>query len=881
MSTVCGCCTPAAPPTPRRVENRPGLPAVAYRIGTFASFREAMLERIAAAPELTRLTSRAGDDFAIGVLEQWAAVADVLTFYQERYANEAYLRTARWPESVARLAALLDYRLRPGIAARALIAFTLDAGKRFLVPAGQKVQSVPGPGEQPQTFETLEPLAADARWNRLRALPAPLARNALARRRTRANLDRLRGASLAAALAPGATVVLFDDGATRQVEEKKVAALAIADDLAAVVWTAPVQHRGWSAATQAFEFRRTFRLFGHNAPATYPQPSQPAPGRVLWDLVSTGSFGLPAGRFIDLEGKVDNLAAGQQLLVADTGGGGAKTLVTVQSIVQAKAAFGPLAETVTRVEVRPVRAGVRLLPAIGDRRQALVYELRGAPLAFWPFDYPRELRAGAGAAGAEVYLPGVAVADARGRGVEVGRTIKQGAYVPGEVLYLDDVGRGRRLLVVDGDGKVAGAAVQGAPRIEPAEAAPGRFCHLVLALEVDGTLLHDSVSAALLGNVAAASHGETVQGERVGSGDATRPFARLALQKKPLTYLPGSGPDGIASTLELQVDGTSWAEVAELFGQPAQAPVFEARLAGDGTTVVQFGDGTTGAIPATGRNNVTATYRVGSGLAGRVAAGSLSTLLAKPPGLAAATNPLPAEGGADPEGAAAARDNAPRSVRTFGRIVSLLDFADQATAGGEVAKALATWLWDGLDRAIHLTVAGQQGALLGAAARRQLGDRLRAVRDPNHRLRIDNYAQVYLEVRAGIATEPERDREVVLAAARQALLAALSFDALSLGESIHLSEVLRILQDVPGVRFVEIDRLLVKHLAGVPLADYLLDLERRRASFLPDGRPAPVQEHLRVFAARPDPALRGGVLPAELAAFAVPAEDLILEAREG
>ncbi len=50
-----------------------------------------MLESLARAEALAGLTARRSDDFAITLLELWAAVGDVLTFYQERYANEAFL----------------------------------------------------------------------------------------------------------------------------------------------------------------------------------------------------------------------------------------------------------------------------------------------------------------------------------------------------------------------------------------------------------------------------------------------------------------------------------------------------------------------------------------------------------------------------------------------------------------------------------------------------------------------------------------------------------------------------------------------------------------------------------------------------------------------
>ena len=95
-----------------------------------------MLARLSAAdvPALRDLTTRSGGDFTIALLDAWAAVADVLTFYQERIANEAYLRTATERRSLVELANLIGYVPRPGVAASAYLAFTLDdtgtAGRR-------------------------------------------------------------------------------------------------------------------------------------------------------------------------------------------------------------------------------------------------------------------------------------------------------------------------------------------------------------------------------------------------------------------------------------------------------------------------------------------------------------------------------------------------------------------------------------------------------------------------------------------------------------------------------------------------------------------------------------------------------------------------------
>ena len=174
-SNTCGCCEPEISPTPQVIENRPGLSSIRYRVGTYGSFLEAMTEQIASAPELReRWLTRSTDDFDIALLAMWAYVADILTFYQERIANEAYLRTALLQESVNALAALLDYKPAPGSAAEADLAFFLDQTKKLTIPVGSVVQSVPGQNEKPQKFETFDSIPADAALNQLSFSLSPL-----------------------------------------------------------------------------------------------------------------------------------------------------------------------------------------------------------------------------------------------------------------------------------------------------------------------------------------------------------------------------------------------------------------------------------------------------------------------------------------------------------------------------------------------------------------------------------------------------------------------------------------------------------------------------------------------------------------------------------
>ena len=195
MTAPCGCCEGTEPLTPVPAANRPGLPALSYRVGTHATFLETMKARLSSLyleiPEealdergrqkvsriypLRDLKTRASDDPAIAWLDAWATVGDVLTFYQERIANEGYLRTATERRSILELARLIGYALRPGVASTVYLAYTLDEDRSVTPPkptavtiaAGARSQSVPGPGELPQSFETSEDLEARSEWNNL------------------------------------------------------------------------------------------------------------------------------------------------------------------------------------------------------------------------------------------------------------------------------------------------------------------------------------------------------------------------------------------------------------------------------------------------------------------------------------------------------------------------------------------------------------------------------------------------------------------------------------------------------------------------------------------------------------------------------------------
>jgi hypothetical protein len=1049
--------------------NRPGLTTIVFRVGTYSSFRLSMLQRIAGTQALSDLKTRSDDDYAITLLDMWATVANVLTFYQERIANESYLRTARQRDSILRMARMLDYHLRPGIAATTFLAFTLDQNSSVKIPVGLRVQSVPAENEQPQIFETLESILADSRFNSSRILPSPEGFNPLAKGSTSGLIaPGPEGLLAASAISTGNQLVLFSSS---QLEELTVREIRTEEERVSLSWSGPIQNSDWTFDSLPMAFNRKFRVFGYNAPSQYMDVQEPAAGNFVWVRRILGNaeyiYTYLSANVLELDSKYEGIAVGSQLLISQDPA--SNQLVTVKAVRQGQATFGfpgaatpAVQDTVTQVTISPA-------PAISDRRKTVIYEITSPPIRFWGYRYPEKIGE------ARVLVPALRV-DAET--VEIGRTIENKAFKSGVQLPLKSIQGGREVILRDathepvlakvtsvaaigldvsfqttpddlttaielrltpeeseqlsglrssplpasftltsskrelsvtigtlpartitlavaptnlnsaatqlanslrsslplvpefaqsmvteaGNGLIAFPGVPGLPITfgptpdDPTTAgelglvSPGAFRidallsgelspfptitsvlrellvtfgpigprkltlgpmsnlnsaevelvsaiseadsspafnrvlvataagtqrmlilpgtgessirdFLSITLQPEAPLLLDASSAVLFGNVAFASHGEKVSDEVLGDGDASVAFQKFELQKSPLTYVPAAGPGGTESTLDVFVNDVLWSEVPSLFGQGSTDQVYITRLADDGKVTVGFGDGRAGARLPSGRGNVVADYRQGAGLGGRVIAGSLRNPLDLPVGLKSTNNPFPATGGADPESIEQARENAPTTVRTFGRAVSLRDFEDLSRASGEVAKALATWVWNREARAVHLTIAAQGGQLFSPSDLARIHASLSSQRDPNHALFLDNYSQVAVVVTATVRVESKYVASKVGEAARQSLLSALSFDSLRFGQPVSLSDIYAVLQQVEGVSSVDIDQFQFKDQSAAFLA-------ARGATS------APVQRTLRIFSARPNSVPMPPALPAELATVQVPVEDI-------
>ncbi len=312
----------------------------------------------------------------------------------------------------------------------------------------------------------------------------------------------------------------------------------------------------------------------------------------------------------------------------------------------------------------------------------------------------------------------------------------------------------------------------------------------------------------IFGNVVRATHGET-RNEVLGSGDGSKALQAFQLLQPPLTYLAAPTPAGTETTLAVRINDVLWSEADNLFALGPNVRKYITKQNDEGKTTVIFGDGEHGSRLPTGAENIKAVYRQGIGKGGNVKADQIKLPLTKPLGVKGVINPLPASGGVDKETRDQARRNAPIAVLALDRLVSVRDYADFARTFAGIAKSSAQELSDGERAVVHLTIAGSGNIQIDVTSDlyRNLLAALARFGDPLQPLQVESFERVLLVISAKVNVLPEYLWEKVKEQMRTLLFERLGFENRELGQSVTLSEVLSLMQSVPGVNYVDFDIL--------------------------------------------------------------------------
>ncbi|MGB7862088.1 MAG: putative baseplate assembly protein, partial [Candidatus Sulfotelmatobacter sp.] len=338
----------------------------------------------------------------------------------------------------------------------------------------------------------------------------------------------------------------------------------------------------------------------------------------------------------------------------------------------------------------------------------------------------------------------------------------------------------------------------------------GLFPQTLIVLQNPLVNCYDRTVTTINANVGPATAGRGVT-ELLGSGSATTTNQEFTLKQSPLTYVQAVTPSGSQSSLQVTVNGAAWTEVPSLYDKAPAAQVFETINLAGGTAEVQFGDGVEGATLPTGQNNIIANYRVGIGSAGNVAAGAITTLVDRPVGVSGVNNPMAATGGQDAQSIDDIRSNAPQTVLTLGRAVSIADYQNFAATFAGIAKAYAIWIPNGINRGVFLTVAGAGGAALppGNLTLANLVSALQEYGNPNVTINAQSFYETLFCLSADIAYDPAYDSNAVEAAVRALLTSTYSFASRTFGQGVSGDEIAALIQGVQGVVAVNVTQLKV------------------------------------------------------------------------
>jgi hypothetical protein len=744
---------------PRAISNPPGRHSISYRVGDFTTFRHALLLSRPGEIELVNWRPSATQDLAVQMVEWWAYLADILTFYNERIATQDYLRTADLPESVNRLIRVLGYRPRPGIGATGTLAALLSRPVMLTLPRGFQVQSKPGPGQQPQIFE----LDADTTIHPPDAVPAdPAPDPALLQTDASTGLSSVLLAGTITSMKQGDALLLLEtgwNGADAHWSLVSVHAVRPETDPHGKTNTRVV----FDATPNLPAGARAdgYRLLRSNRSAR-AWPYQIGSGFSAIDVTNSE---------VNLDSITREIKVGDPILF-DIGPGASflPQVVSVTSYTESVwyANPDPPARDPTKPPANPPNPPIPITHSVVDFTPQLTGD--------WESHKQQALvRFGWQDVGPLITTPATTLsATATTLVATPPAMFPSGSNVP---VMLEDA---------TGIGESAFGSVVGSPSMMHVSGLPDPPVSLTPPLNVLYSLMQ-------------VSRGKTVTGEILGSGDATQAGQEFVLKNAPLTYLlstASTSGQNYKSTLQVRVDGAAWQEVPSFYGQPPDAHVFVTREDEHNQTHIIFGDGINGARLTTGINNVVASYRFGSG-ATSPPAGSLTVILHPQPNLKTIRNPVAVGGGADPDPPDQIRRYAPQSVLTFGRAISGDDYETIAAQAPGVARARSYWMWDAeQQRALVTLYVGDDASAMHAAT-----TALALADDPNRPVIVKLATPVPVHLSLTLLIAPQYDTSAVVAGVTAALLDpqhGLLGASIRIGQTLYDSQIAEACLSVPG-----------------------------------------------------------------------------------
>lgn len=354
---------------------------------------------------------------------------------------------------------------------------------------------------------------------------------------------------------------------------------------------------------------------------------------------------------------------------------------------------------------------------------------------------------------------------------------------------------------------------------------------LKFPLCISSRITEEEISCAR-GNILLADHGRTHQNEELLPVDVPmRGIYRPRLQRQGLTFCSSydhkkaqetsasaslsQDPHDALPSVTLAQAGENWHSRRDLLNSDRFAAEFVVEMEDDGRSYLRFGDDVMGRRPTPG-TCFQASYRTGNGRAGNIGAEAVGHLVLPTgqdiPADVVVRNPLPAQGGLDPEPTNQVSLYAPQAFRRQERAVTEEDYAEMAQRHPDVLKAVATLRWTGSWYTIFISVDRKGGRQVDNEFEIDLLSFLERYRLAGHDIEIEGPRFVSLDIAFKVCVVPGYLKENV----KSTLLETFSnldlrgrrrgffhSDNLTFGQPVYLSKMVAEVMKVPGVLWVE------------------------------------------------------------------------------
>jgi len=853
---------------PKSISNLPNLSKINYRIGRYSDFRKALFKKLDKDDNFKRWTYRSSDDPGIAILEGVSIIGDILTFYQELYANEKFLRTAKWKESISSLIKLVGYRLSPGIASHATFAVQVKGGnnnKSVMVPKGTQfdlqLEKVP----TPVIFETFENTKVYPQLGKFKLfVPQTLPPKKIqmtsntefyiSEKYSLKKGDRLMiGFAANKAYNPKnpdrlvtTQIVTVDEIRTLHGRQQIFKIKGNLDNFES------------SVPFICYKLGRSFSHFGHNSPRTIVSigtdenpieryisytryVTDPTPYvDTLCDEISQNRV----VRIIDpnplnqnelpLNTIVNDISVADKLLIQgkfykfnpiasesphtplphQTPGQFEVFIRDIKNITTRSITWGSISGSTSIVEIDKLENAnpVENRPSdtlVTDIRNLQIFEVTSPKLTMH-----------------------VSKIDKNGQGNQL---IFYNEYEQTFDTIDDAVEalKGRDIQISkknQAKTEIDSIKIIDATTLESNSNSDSINLNAII-LTLDKYVNYsnfpnnfDQNLSDVYGNLVYATQGKTQNETVLGNGDNGQKFQTFKIPQSPLTFLlrvdeiPSQVPE-----LEIFVNGQLWKRVESFFDRGVDEQIYIIREDSNGDSWVQFGDGKTGLRLPSGIDNVTAIWRTGVGANGLLKEGTAVQLSGRIDRFDKALLHLGAVGGSQQETGDHAKNCATGKIQSLDRIVSLKDFEMETLSIPGIKKVLARWdLLDGATPGIILTVLLDDNQIQNFEQIRKTicnYDNNRGARNFPLSVIPGRFADVYIQI--DYAMDSSFRQDVVEKAIRDALGVVeneedtdienqvtlnglFGLNQRQFGQSEHITKIKGVVQNVVGVIWIEV-----------------------------------------------------------------------------